>query len=472
MFGGYNRNNHLNLEQFNNLLSFLKKYSIENKFELEYKNTLDISYNYDKNNFHSYRITINDLKNINDNLSLINERNNNIIYSMLISKIIAKNKNMHIINKIKNFDKTFNVDNYDIRVRLSKEKKVEEKELKKLLKIKKINKLNINYKFKNRLSIIVLNNSEVELRIDLTNVKQNNNINRLQKSRNNYELEIDFNKKKKLTASKEKSYANMIMNLTILLKKVIQQNNYLISKTTKDMVLKRYNKLIYGTEESTVKGSYTNNSQSLEIIHTVDYLPNKYSVTDKADGDRYLWIIYDNSLFFITTNLDVKFSGLKVKNKKYNDSIIDGEYIFIPEKNKYVYATFDILFSCGQDIRKNAILKERIDVLDDLLKNCFNYDIYNKSDLKHIDDITKNNSENMLKYVNDVNEQLIKNKEDHIIVRKYFMFANGLDNNEIFKYAYNMWDIYTNKSKVKLPYFLDGLVFTPLNQIYTKMLKK
>ena len=335
MFGGYNRNNYLNLQQFNNLLSFLKKFSIDEKLELEYKNTLDIGYNYDKNNFHSYRITIKDLKNINDNLSLINERNNNIIYSMLISKIIKGNKDMTIINKIKNFDKTYNIDNYDIRVRLSKEKKVEKKELEKLLEIKEINKLNINYRFKNRLSVIAINNPEVELRIDLTNVKSNNNINRLQKSKNNYELEIDFNKKKKITAAKEKKYLNEIMKLIILLKKVIEQNNFIISKTEKQLILSKYNKLVYGSEESSVNGSYTNNSQSLEVIHTVDYLPNKYSVTDKADGDRYLGFITDGKLYFITTNLNVKYSGITIKNKKYNDSIIDGEYIYIAKYNKY-----------------------------------------------------------------------------------------------------------------------------------------
>lgn len=472
MFGGYNRNNYLNLQQFNNLLSFLKKFSVDEKLELEYKNTLDIAYNYDKNNFHSYRISIKDLKNINDNLSLINERNNNIIYSMLISKIIKGNKDMTIINKIKNFDKTYNIDNYDIRVRLSKEKKVEKKELEKLLEIKEINKLNINYRFKNRLSVIAIKNSEVELRIDLTNVKSNNNINRLQKSKNNYELEIDFNKKKKITAAKEKKYLNEIMKLIIILKKVIEQNNFIISKTDKQKIIGKYNKLVYGSEDSSVNGSYTNNSQSLEIIHIVDYLPNKYSVTDKADGDRYLGFITDGKLYFITTNLNVKYSGITIKNKKYNDSIIDGEYIYIAKYNKYVFATFDILFSCGKDIRKEDKLKERMVKLDKLLKECFNYDIYSEIDYKNIEQINSFNIDNMKKYVNDLNNQLASKKDHHIIVRKYFMFANGLNNSEIFEYAHLMWNLYTNNSEVKLPYFLDGLVFTPLNQIYTKNAKE
>ena len=137
---------------------------------------------------------------------------------MLVSKIINKDKNVSIINKIKSFDNSFDIDEFDIRVRLSKEKLVSKKELDELSKLKNDNKLNISFRFKNRISIIVLNNSEVELRVDLTNVKQNTNINHLEKSNSNYELEIDFNKKKKLTAKKDKEYSDKILELILLLK--------------------------------------------------------------------------------------------------------------------------------------------------------------------------------------------------------------------------------------------------------------
>ena len=36
-------------------------------------------------------------------------------------------------------------------------------------------------------------------------------------------------------------------------------------------------------------------SASLEIQHVLDYIPGNYTITDKADGERYFLIIQDNS---------------------------------------------------------------------------------------------------------------------------------------------------------------------------------
>ena len=82
MFGGYNKSNSMTLEHFNNVLNYLKKYDKIKKLDIEYKNNLDICYNYDNNEFHTYRITIDGNKNINNIISLINNRQNNIIYSI------------------------------------------------------------------------------------------------------------------------------------------------------------------------------------------------------------------------------------------------------------------------------------------------------------------------------------------------------------------------------------------------------
>ena len=57
--------------------------------KIEYTNTLDISYNYDSKNFSTYRISIKNIESINKHLSLLYNKDNNIIFSILVSKIMS-----------------------------------------------------------------------------------------------------------------------------------------------------------------------------------------------------------------------------------------------------------------------------------------------------------------------------------------------------------------------------------------------
>ena len=122
MFGGFKKNNIINLKQFTDLLKYFKDFSEENKLKINHSETLDISYNYDINNFHTYRITIESIEEINKLLKSLYNKPNYVIFSILVSMILNdNNKNLSIINKKKNFENTYDLDEYDIRVRLSKE---------------------------------------------------------------------------------------------------------------------------------------------------------------------------------------------------------------------------------------------------------------------------------------------------------------------------------------------------------------
>ena len=67
-------------------------------------------------------------------------------------------------------------------------------------------------------------------------------------------------------------------------------------------------------------------------------------------------------------------------------------------------------------------------------------------------------------------DELKKNKTDTFVCQKYFIFSLGGLDCEIFRYSNLMWDMYTSKN-VDVPYILDGLIYTPLKQIYTKVKK-
>jgi hypothetical protein len=77
-----------------------------------------------------------------------------------------------------------------------------------LMKISHIERFNIIFRYKQRISLILVDNEEAKISIDLTSVKQNNDINELEKTPENYELEIDIQKK----ISTKKNYLDMVFN--------------------------------------------------------------------------------------------------------------------------------------------------------------------------------------------------------------------------------------------------------------------
>ena len=71
--------------------------------------------------------------------------------------------------------------------------------------------------------------------------------------------------------------------------------------------------------------------------------------------------------------LNVKNIGLILSEDKsiYNDSILDGELIFIRSKNRYLFMFFDCLFKSGKDIRPISSFIERLGHGDEIIEKCF-----------------------------------------------------------------------------------------------------
>lgn len=108
-------------------------------------------------------------------------------------------------------------------------------------------------------------------------------------------------------------------------------------------------------------------SNTLQIKHVVELpdekerlsnLPNireKYTVTDKADGDRkMLYIASNGHIYMIDTNMNFIFTGMITQNKELFESILDGEHIKYDKHNKFVnlYAAFDIYYIDGKSVRE------------------------------------------------------------------------------------------------------------------------
>jgi len=136
---------------FNYILKSFKKRAIENKLTLTSINSLDVGYNYDNHGLSTYRISINELENINNILSSIYERENHVVFALLSSYILQKKENILIIEKIKNIQNKIDDIPNNLRFRLSDEKPVDSEIIKKLQFLNNNERNKITFRFKHRL---------------------------------------------------------------------------------------------------------------------------------------------------------------------------------------------------------------------------------------------------------------------------------------------------------------------------------
>ncbi|ARF09638.1 mRNA capping enzyme [Indivirus ILV1] len=467
------RNERMGLENFLKMLEYLTYKSTAKKLKLVNSISLDVSYTKAKGE--TYRITITGIEAINRYIKMLHVRKNHVIFSVLIG-LLETDQSLSIIKKTKETENILDIDDFDIRVRLSSETKISKKELDELKEINEKAMNDIVFRYKQRISIRLEDNNDFNFGIDLTNVKMSNYINRLESSSSSYELEMDLTSKK---SKIDKKYLETIFNETNTMLKIIQQSNYIISRSLQTEVLSNYAKLLDVKQDNMISLA-ARNPQSLEVQHIVDQLPNKYAVTDKADGERYFLMTYNNYTFLISNLLTVKNTGMMLKDSKFNDSILDGELIFIKNINKYLFMAFDCLYNGGKDIRPVASFLERLSNADEIIDNCFvekdhkkfKFDDYlgQKNVKFDANAIVKSYSEGIVEYFNALNNNLSKEKF-MLVRRKFFIPALGGQNNEIFKYAQLIWDKYTKDKNVQCPYILDGTIFHPLDQKYTTSVK-
>lgn len=462
--------NRMGLEQFLKILGFMSYRRDHDKLEME--NIIELDINYAKKSGESYRITISGIESINKYIRMLHVRKNHVIFTSLLG-LMENDKTIRVMKKLKKKENIIDVDDFDTRFRLSSETDISKKELDELKKLNEADRDDIVFRYKQRASLKIENKKDVVLSLDLTNIKMTKNINRLEEIIPVYELEIDLSSHAK---SVDKKYLGIIYSEITTLLKVIGQNNHIVSRSLEREVIDSYKNLLNVSEDKMISLD-GRKSQSLEVQHVVDQLPNKYSVTDKADGERYFLIIHRQVVFLISDLLVVKNTGIVLSDKKYNDTIIDGELVFIQSVKKHVFLAFDCLYKEGKDIRQTISHLERLEHLDDIIEKCFVMKGHNGYKLKSyggkfdMNEILKYYGDDIAKYMNALNHDLGADRQ-LLVRRKYFIAALGGQPNEIFKYANLLWNKYTHDKAIHCPYILDGLIFTPLNQKYVTSVKE
>ncbi len=458
---------YINQQKYIQLLKFLqmrKKHSkLESVGPLE---ILDISYSPNKET--TYRVTL-EGEHINNYLKKVDLWKSHVIFKTFVNMASdKKDPNIKLMKKIKEKDNTIDILDLNMRVRLSGEVDLDKSDLALINKIDHMNQKDITFRLKQRYSLFTLNNDTEFVRIDITMTKTTKSYNLLNDTYSEFELEVEYGMKKK---GKQSDISIMLQEVTVL-HKIIQQSNFIINNTKVDEVVEYYKTITNTPTAST----FLNARQpiSFELQYIADTVPNKYAVTDKADGDRYFMVIYKGRCYFISTNLNVKDSGIDLKTKDYDATIFDGEYIFIPKLNRHIYMVFDLLLSCGKDFRSEAKFFNRLKEAERVINKVFVFDKqqgFIRTEYKSrgdfdLDDMVKFYEGEIKKSMDSLNSDMLQVKQLPLIRAKYFIGATGACRWDIYKFSELMWKKYTEDSTIKCPYILDGLIYQPLEQQY------
>ena len=474
MVFNFNRK-YLSFEKYITLLKYLTRVSKSKKTDMKIGNSLDINYT-DADKETNYRITLDGIEDINTTIQPFHKYENHVTFRVLATKSKEKDSNIVLMKKVKDKELSYDATDINVRVRLAEESQVSKTEFNTIQNLSHEVAKNIIFRLKQRATFYVYGDMKSRdfIKIDLTMTKMSRNINRINYSIPNYELEIELGIASE-QSKKSTNFLNIMLKELEVLLKIIQQSNFVITNSKEREVLQEYSN-IFGLNVDNIMYLESRQPQSLEIQHVTEMLPNRYAVTDKADGDRFFLIICKNRVYLISTNLNVKDTGIELPQSlsKYNNSVMDGEYIFIASKNRHLMMIFDCLFIGGKDVRKIADFMTRLSHADEIISNCFILEKqkgfviqdYSSKSAFNLNDIAKFHEQQIKKFIDTLNSDSEIAKKYPLIRRKYFIACTGAKSWEIFKYSSIIWNKYTTDPEIKVPYILDGLIYHPINQEY------
>lgn len=317
----------------------------------------------------------------------------------------------------------------------------------------------IIFRYKQRRSLVISDRDGVRTTIDLTLTKQNRTVSRIESSPESYELELELYRHK--SGSNRTAILADFVTVAKQLYRVIGNTDTLLTIGDRNTVLEAYRKLSGNTRSSLE----VRNAISMELYHAVDKVANRYAVFDKAEGERAMGIIHTGVLYLISTNLHIIDSGINI-SAEWDGTLIDGEYM--PDSRMYL--PFDILFDRGTDIRSNPDLRKRIDSLDVVVGEMLPANgVTVKTPLTYtgdmqLDKLVKHYTTYATDYYRTMHTNLANRKRGRMLVlRKLALFPYGVSDAEVFSYMAIIRTLYRSG---KLPYILDGIILTPLQQVY------
>ena len=260
-----------------------------------------------------------------------------------------------------------------------------------------------------------------------------------------YEIEIEYTKQHIL--NNEVIVTKQIRNTITNIMRGLQQTNFPVKLSEMNTIRSNYMSLLYNGKIPDRRVYPTDfigpSSVSLEMKNIVPLnidsnipnIRNPYTVTDKADGIRkLLFINTDGKIYLINTNMEVQFTGAYTKSLAHINSLLDGEHILHNKHDNFInlYATFDIYYTNGKDVRDLGFVPKKKDVGS-----------------------TKYRLLILKEFLTSLNPQYIGGADTlNIKVKKFYY--NASKKKGVFKACKKILDIAT-----KYEYETDGIIFTP-----------
>lgn len=259
------------------------------------------------------------------------------------------------------------LEDFDMKVDLKEEEMVKKEDVSDM--VLQFPSLDKGFRFKKRFSYV---DSKKGVRLDLTLVKSSPYVGTnflafksmsqsgVFNTTEQYEAEIE------VVNTQACSYDAFIESMKQLYLVIVNEQHFMGTQEKSDC-LNSYLRLCYGnTSASTMKAVATKPKDffigpqpiTLERKNVIPpelgvvSILNGYTVTEKADGERYLlYVGHDGKCYFINNRLSIKYTGVRL-NRVVN-SIFDGELITTDKLGNptMVFAVFDVYWYQSQDVR-------------------------------------------------------------------------------------------------------------------------